>query len=165
MYYNRNQNQVDIELQTSCAAFTPVLVYTLLGTMPHVSMGTFAVVSNTLSDFLKKWHSLTNNSCCSGEYLGVEASPPTGRGSRWHEGGRGGRGRSWLYKAGGGHCSHTLCGDNSGEVLFCSYIPKGPRSLKYTHLTFLRPGPFGILGDYGLGAESLSENISIFRPA
>ena len=33
------------EEHTLLSAFSPVLIYTLLGTMPHVSMGTFAVVS------------------------------------------------------------------------------------------------------------------------
>ena len=69
--------------------------------------------------WLQLFWSGTNISCFSGEYLGVQASPPTGRGPRWHESRRGG-GRCQIYKTGSGHCSHTLCGDNSGGVTLCS---------------------------------------------
>ena len=50
------------EEHTLLSAFSPVLIYTILGTMPHVSMGTFAVVSEPvcLCSKLSIWSSYHN---------------------------------------------------------------------------------------------------------
>ena len=62
---NTNQSKLvrfSGEEHTLLSAFSPVLIYTILGTMPHVSMGTFAVVSEPvcLCNNLSIWSSYHN---------------------------------------------------------------------------------------------------------